>query len=447
MSAYHEGTDGAEGALVTLLASVASVANETPSRFTVEDIKAARRSRSSRGARLAYRRPAWAWLAVLVAFAAVLVLGFRVLPSTKPNGSRPTVPATRTTGPSRASGVTTVSLPSDYWFNEITVGDGRLLLSGEVPAVGNSSAVCVVATLEPQTLRLEDLNKGSCDDPATLGETAAVVTTNLTHSNNARVSIARIDPRTGKVSVGPSVMTYASLSDTRPVIVYGGGWLWIYDVDTTKGPELLQISTSSGRVADTVTMPQLYRPILAADDDGLWIGNSVEGSPSPYVLYHVLPGSGTATGVIGGGSLNAFWLDASGDTLWAGIGPNFDEQSIWRFDGSAPRPVFRVADHGYDPTAVLGNEADGLWTVVPYPALGTRLTSGPYPEDVVRIDPDSGAEKVVATLPRMVLPSDDAGLTTGQAAYFEGSLFVLEPPFRANGYLGYGKLIRVSRAS
>jgi hypothetical protein len=190
-------------------------------------------------------------------------------------------------------------------------------------------------------------------------------------------------------------------------------------------------------------MPSLYRPILAANESGLWIGNSIQGSPAPDVLYHVAPGSSTATGVIAGNSLKTFWLVGSGEDLWAGIGPSFSQQSIWRFDGSDPHAVFEAADHGFDPTAVIGDEADGLWTVVPYPPLGSKLESGQYPQDVVRIDPDSGKETVVTVLRHVVLAQDDVGQKAGQATYFEGDLFILEPPYDARGYVGYSTLIRV----
>jgi hypothetical protein len=447
VSEFHApAADNHEHTIVTLLAEVADVANETPSRFTVEQIKAARRDhRSSLGPRLGrYRRPALIWFTLIVVLAAVLVLGYKELPSPKPNGGRPILPVTRTTTPIPAAGVTSVSLPTSSWFNQISVSDERLLLTGEIASTGSNSVVCVAATFDPQTLQLGGTTKGSCNDPAIFGETIAAVNNNLPNSNNASISIARVDPRTGRVSVGPVIMTYAALSDTRPVMAYGRGSLWIYDVDTTNGPELVQVATSSGRVEDTIAMPQLYRPILAANDDGLWIGNSIEGSPAPNVLYHVSPGSSRATGVVSAGPLHTFWLVGSGDSIWAGIGPSFAQQSIWRFDGSDPDPVFRVSDDGYDPTVVVGDEADGLWTVVPYPPIGVTRTTGPYPEDVVSIDPNSGRETVVTVLPRVVLPSDDAGLTTGQSAFFLGSLFVLEPPFEARGYLGYSKLIRVT---
>ena len=66
-------------------------------------------------------------------------------------------------------------------------------------------------------------------------------------------------------------MTYGSYSDSRPVFAYGSHWLWMYDVDTATGSELLQVSLQSGAVVDTVPMPALYRPLLAADNGGLWI--------------------------------------------------------------------------------------------------------------------------------------------------------------------------------
>jgi len=360
--------------------------------------------------------------------------------------ARGTTPGSSSTASGRGVRVTTVTLPSRWWFNQVSASGGRLLLSGEVPSTSNSSnSDCVAATFDPQALRIADTTSGSCSDPAIFGETVMEVNADSpVQSNDAAISIGRIDPQTGRMSVGPIVMTYTSLSDTRPEVAYGGGWLWIYDVDTTNGAELLQVSTSSGRVEDMISMPQLYRPILAANDDGLWIGNSIEGSPAPYVLYHVSPGTDAATGVVAGSASSVFWLVGSGEQLWAGIGPSFADQTIWRFDGSDRDPVFRVPDDGYDPTTVVGNESDGLWTVVPYPALISKSASGPYPEDVVRIDPDSGEETVVALLPHMTLPSTDEGLTAQQAVYLRGSLFVLEPPFGGYGYLGYSRLVRVT---
>ena len=55
-------------------------------------------------------------------------------------------------------------------------------------------------------------------------------------------------------------MVYDNASDTKPVSVVGRDWLWIYDVATTKGAELLQVSAASGKVVNTVSMPSPYAP-------------------------------------------------------------------------------------------------------------------------------------------------------------------------------------------
>ncbi len=94
---------------------------------------------------------------------------------------------------------------------------------------------------------------------------------------------------------------------------------------------------------------------------------------------------------------------------------------------------------------VVGDEASGLWTAVPYPPFGARVTgSANQHEDVVRIDPATGAERVEAH--RAPLPTllAEEGLAQGEATVLGGSFFVLDPPFRANGYLGFSHLARVT---
>lgn len=61
---------------------------------------------------------------------------------------------------------------------------------------------------------------------------------------------------------------------------------------------------------------------------------------------------------------------------------------------------------------------------------------------VIHTDPGTGAASVAATLP--VLPSmGSRGLVQGQAVLFDGSLYVLEPPFKKDGYLGYTSIVRI----
>jgi hypothetical protein len=191
---------------------------------------------------------------------------------------------------------------------------------------------------------------------------------------------------------------------------------------------------------------------MAANDAGLWIGNSIEGgvcsgcSP-PSALYYLAPGSNKAVVAIPDITLVVCWLLGSEDHLWAGMGSEQSgctKETIWRLDGTDFRPVFQVPDQGYDPFNVVGDESDGLWTMK-WTNPPTGDSSSPSPQEIVGINPDTGGEKVVATLPPIAVPlgAEVEGLGQGQAAVLDGSLYLLEPPFELRGYLGYSTLVRV----
>ena len=401
-------------------------------------------------------------LAAIASPVAIVLAGAstpRISPPTKKPTTTSSTSTTTTTVVSLPPGDLSTALPPGDLINQITVSQGRLLLGGGVA----STSICVEATMNPQTLELASRSTPDCNDPALDGETVGIVNSYVPSSNNATISIAHVDPRTGQRSVGPVVMTYGSYSDTRPVTAYGGGWLWIYDdsivggADTGTVPnpataELLQVSTSSGRVVNTVSMPTPFRPIMAANDVGLWIGNSLEGgvcsgcSP-PAALYYVAPGSDKAVVAISNSTFDVCWLLGSDNDLWAGIGhqrTGCSHQTIWRLDGSDFQPVFAVSDDGYHPNTVIGDESVGLWTMQwTHPPTGASPSASP--QEIVGINPDTGAERVVATLPPLIVPDTGAGegLLQGEAAVLDGSLYLLEPPFQRYGYLGYSTLVRV----
>jgi hypothetical protein len=278
---------------------------------------------------------------------------------------------------------------------------------------------------------------GSCGDPLLSGLTVSAVNTYISHSNNATISINTANPTTGRVRHGPVVMTYGSYSDTRPVVAYGSQWIWIYDEDTSFGPEILQVSNQSGDVVDTIPMPALYRPLLAADDGGVWVANSIGGSPASALSY-VAAGSSVPRVVVPDNNVPICWLAASGTSAWvgAGVARACAQETVERFVDDGADPVFATA--GVTPPAftVIGDEANGLWTM---------LWLSPSEEEIIHIDPDTGSESVIATLPSASLPcyETDEGLAQGQGVYFNGRLYLLEPPFRKNGYLGYTSIVKV----
>ena len=131
-------------------------------------------------------------------------------------GGTPTqVSASTSTAPvtTAAKSLSSISLPRADLFSQITVTRGQLRLGGEV-AVHRLCQGHRPVSRRPWThgqSNSRPTRDASCDDPTLDGETVGVVNHHIPDSNNATISIARVDPRTGHTSVGPVVMTYAQL--------------------------------------------------------------------------------------------------------------------------------------------------------------------------------------------------------------------------------------------
>jgi hypothetical protein len=341
-----------------------------------------------------------------------------------------------------------VMLPTSALFNQISLTTNGLLLSGVTNAAGeNPQGPCAAAPLDSESLAVGNLNIGNCDDPRLLGQTVEAVTSQTQPSNNVNVSVSAVSPTTGKLTDGPVVMTYGYSSDTHLVTANGPDSLWIYDVATTKGAELLQVSAQSGAVVDVVPMPKLYRPLLAADDGGVWVANSIEGSAGPALSY-VVSGASSPTTVVSDTGLPICWLTASGTDAWvgAGVGWNCGNQMVERYVDGARKPVYSTPGAGFTPFWVVGDAADGLWAMQwSQPASPGASRS----QQIISINPDTGSESVVATTAPVVYPNGvpTNGLVQGQAVFFDGALYLLEPPFRQDGYLGYTSIVRVPVSS
>jgi hypothetical protein len=354
-------------------------------------------------------------------------------------GHSRTVPgAPKAIPPTSATRLPGVVLPSSALFTQISVTSKGLLLTGETRAsFEKATPTCVAASVNPRSLAVGKLTVGNCDDPLLFGLTVEAENAYIPHSNNATISINTANPTTGQVRHGPAVMTYGSYSDTRPVFAYGGQSTWIYDVETAAGPELLQVSNQSGDVVDTIPMPALYRPLLSADDGGVWVANSVGGSPATALSY-VPAGSSAPQVVAPETNVPICWLAASGSSAWVGAGTRgaCANEAVEQFTDNSTRPVF-IGAIGLTPAlTVIGDGADGLWTM---------QWSSPRREEIIHFDPATGSQSVVGTLPSSPLPTyeTDEGLRQGQGVYFNGSLYLLEPPFRKNGYVGYTSIVRV----
>ena len=173
-------------------------------------------------------------------------------------------------------------------------------------------------------------------------------------------------------------MTCSALAygDTKPSWTYGGGDLWLYDWVDHFDP--LRISATTGQVLQRLVVPKIWRPLLAFNNDGLWIAPTGD-STGP--LYRLTPGATRLTPVfkLAPGGF-AWWLVASGDSVWIDDQPRpvTNHATIWELRGPNAVPAWHQAASaalravvnqvGVDsPSMVVGSGSDDLWTVVVSP--------------------------------------------------------------------------------
>jgi hypothetical protein len=387
-------------------------------------------------------------------------------PASSPVASAAVVsPAPGTSSAPLPGNVSSVVLPNGYSFGSLALVSGQLVLVGaalSTPGTAFAPPACASARISsnpfaistPATsILLVVPATNSCADPSSVGEQVRMVATETTDPKSTSgvggtIAIERHDPTTNIDTVGPIVMRYDVASDTRPVSAYGGGSLWIYDLDTSNGPEAIQVSATSGQVEDVVRTPAFSRPIIAANSDGLWLGNSIEGGQLPATVYRVAPGSHTVTTVVPSPSDAVDWMVADQGHVWAGIRPSSVNGvlSLWRFDGPTAKVAFRAPEPSLQagPNSVVGDEQNGLWLTTSDPPIGDY--SAPTDNkhlDVVRLDPNTGKPTVEAQLPPLDLNTAESQTAAGQAAFFAGNYFLLQSP-SVGGYTGFAQLLRIT---
>lgn len=186
--------------------------------------------------------------------------------------------------------VSSLYLPFGGMWSSVQPDGAHLLVSGYA-RVGNG---CAWLTVDPATLTAKETQTSCARPPGSVAPYVPVVIPNP-HSQWQTVRLAHIIGTTVRYS--PVVLRYSDASDTRPIWTYGGGSLWLYDVATTRGPELLRFSATTGRLLQQLAMPKLFQPVVAANLDGLWLVAAVNGGVSghyPAALYHVAPSSSQA---------------------------------------------------------------------------------------------------------------------------------------------------------
>jgi len=356
-----------------------------------------------------------------------------------------------------ASGaVASLTLPRSGRFSSITVVGRRLIVSGgpdgyaapispgyQTEFVGGRAAgVCDAAAVNPRTLVLGRVMHANCGDPGLYGEHVLPIAYGLSHetyggSSEITVRIARVDPAArDDYQLGPVITRYPECSDCQISWIYGAGSLWIYNplasLTPSRAGELLRISTLTGAVVQQWTMPEIVRPLLAVDANGLWLSPSIESgvpgriplSPAEgYLsLYRIVPGAQAPRRVLTVGGSGARWLVASGPTASVDVDDGDGHSSVWTFTGTAP-PVHGRAmsntvvgtEFGAGAPTVAGNDTIGFYNV----QVGNGL------ERVLRINATGRQEQTIAKLRAPEVTIDDPA-PSGVA--LDGAFFFLDPP-------------------
>ena len=72
--------------------------------------------------------------------------------------------------------------------------------------------------------------------------------------------------------------------DSAPTWIYGGGDLWLYESDNPGGVDLMRISARTGEVLQRLRVPKVWHPVLAYNDEGLWVAPSGQSGSSELYL-------------------------------------------------------------------------------------------------------------------------------------------------------------------
>ena len=249
---------------------------------------------------------------------------------------------------------------------------------------------CDSVVVDPATLALSNERSGSCDDPRLYGVNALVVNSFINgNQNGANVRIAHTTPQ-GYV-LGPIVMTYTELSDTDAEWVYGDGFLWVYfSLTTSHGSELLRVSATTGTVVQTVRMPPIDRPLIAADADGFWLVPAFNSSG--HGLYNVAPGATQPALVSTAVGYGANWMVASGHSVWMDVNHYPKHATLLRFDGT------KLALHVTSEVIAVRPESRGA-AEQKWGWRRNRDLDGARQKHLVRIEPNTAQTSNVARLP------------------------------------------------
>lgn len=216
-----------------------------------------------------------------------------------------------------AAAVAWMFLPAGAFWGNVAGDHGKVVVWGYAQR-GNA---CFVLTIDPRSRR------------SALGRRSCAHTTSLL-APDVRFDTVRVG--------GRLAFRYSNSSDAKVTWAYGGGSLWAYDVATANGPTLFRYSLRSARLQQRVTLPRLFKPVLAANDAGAWLMANPSGGVSgerTASLYFVSPHAARPR-VVQRGARAALWMTTHANVLWLETVTGVHTFTLWRYDGTHARVLW-----------------------------------------------------------------------------------------------------------
>ena len=154
------------------------------------------------------------------------------------------------------------------WWSVAPAGNS-ILVTGSPP----TGALCEFFVVDTATLKGRGPYRRACDKPPV-----------ATHQLTPAIVHSRTSPYDAVTVAGKVVMHYEDASDTRPQWTTYGRSLWLYDVLTSDGPEVLRFDANTGALLQRTAMPQVYRPVGRAT---VSIWRSTARTAAPSSVLHV----------------------------------------------------------------------------------------------------------------------------------------------------------------
>jgi hypothetical protein len=354
--------------------------------------------------------------------------------------------------PAHAPGLVWAALPSGFGAQTLAADGNGLLLAGTVGAQQRCATVAVTAATMQASAPVVASPPTGADEvtqPCAREVTVDIwLVVRFKDMGAVTLALATRSALTAPLRLGPVVATLKGnwgLAHDGDVVA-ANGLVWVYD-DGTKPMSVVRVSAATGRAEGRFPVPGLgYDPLMAADDDGLWIGPSQGwGGGKGARLYRIGPEAKRPTVArLFNGALQ--WLDASGYRLWAGVvspSPRLSE-SVWLLDGTGARRVFSTPAPGLPGPevayAMVGDLAQGLYTLDGDLSAPVDSDDCAGHLDVVEVDPGTGAQRVVGRMsvrsPIPWVPCGWNSLGNSQAAIVGHDLYFLwdVSPLSEGGY-------------